>query len=109
VKLSGDVRGGGDGSPTTQYPTGEANYEYHGKKLAVYCSYLDKASDKDEALILLESHELWWTPNNTINYRYGNLPLAHIFNEIIEHPVPVDTLALKTLKRPPMALDILIS
>jgi len=76
---------------------------------AIYCSYSDETRDKGEALILVKSHELWWTPK-----RPNQLPLwkstvtlsTDFFSEIIERPVPVDMLALKLLKRSPMALDI---
>jgi len=60
-------------------------------------------------LMIADEATLWWNPKSP-----DQLPLwkssvtltDKFFKEIIERPVPVDMLALKTLKRSPMALDI---
>jgi hypothetical protein len=58
---------------------------------------------------IAKDYTLWWTPKSP-----EQMPLwkstvtlsTDFYNEIIERPVPVDMMALKALKRSPMALDI---
>ncbi len=76
---------------------------------SVYCLYSDQTTDQGKGFTIATDYSLWWSPKDP-----NQLPLwkskvtlgTEFFNEIIKRPVPVDMLALKLLKRSPMALDI---
>ena len=75
----------------------------------ISCRYADETSAQGAGFNIAKDYALWWTPKSP-----EQLPLwkstvtlsTDFFNEIIERPVPIDMVALKTLKRSPMALDI---
>ncbi len=76
---------------------------------SVYCIYSDQTTDQGKGFTIATDYSLWWSPKNP-----QQLPLwkskvtlgTEFFNEIIKKPVPIDMLALRLLKRSPMALDI---
>jgi len=58
---------------------------------------------------IADRQSLWWDPKhpNQINFFKSTVKLSEtFFNEITNHPVPIDLDALKALKQSPMALDI---
>ena len=75
----------------------------------ISCRYADETSSQGAGFTIAKDYALWWTPKSP-----EQLPLwkstvtlsTDFFNEIIERPVPIDMVALKALKRSPMALDI---
>jgi len=75
----------------------------------IHCHYADAAATEIKNLMIADEARLWWNPKSP-----DQLPLwkstvsltDKFFKEIIERPVPVDMVALKALKRSPMALDI---
>jgi len=75
----------------------------------ISCRYADESTSQGAGFTIAKDYVLWWTPKSP-----DQLPLwkstvtlsTDFFNEVIERPVPIDMLALKTLKRSPMALDI---
>lgn len=75
----------------------------------ISCRYSDETTTQGAGFTIAKDYVLWWTPKSP-----EQLPLwkstvtlsTDFFNEIIERPVPIDMVALKTLKRSPMALDI---
>ncbi len=76
---------------------------------AIYCTYSDQTTDQGKGFQIADDYSLWWSPKapNQLPLWKSTVTLgARFFKEIIERPVPVDMLALKLLKRSPMALDI---
>jgi len=76
---------------------------------AIYCRYTEKDRDQGKGFNLVNNFNLWWTPKKPDQYPLWKSSVTlgtDFFNEIIERPVPVDMLALRALKRSPMALDI---
>lgn len=75
----------------------------------IHCVYADDAKTDLRNLMIADEASLWWNPKTP-----DQLPLwkstvtltDKFFKEIIERPVPVDMVALRALKRSPMALDI---
>jgi len=75
----------------------------------ISCRYADDVSAQGAGFNIARDYALWWTPKSP-----EQLPLwkstvtlsTDFFNEIIARPVPIDMVALKALKRSPMALDI---
>lgn len=75
----------------------------------IHCLYADDSVTDLKNLMIADEASLWWNPKSP-----DQLPLwkstvtmtDKFFKEIIERPVPVDMVALKSLKRSPMALDI---
>lgn len=76
---------------------------------SISCHYNDEYSAQAKGFMIAKEYSLWWTPKAP-----EQLPLwkssvtlsTDFFKEIIERPVPVDMVALRALKRSPMALDI---
>jgi len=80
-------------------------------RCAIACSYSNPDVSRDAGLqfMVADAHDLWWTPTQPDQGALFKSTLTlseRFFNEIIEHPVPIDMRALKALKRSPMALDI---
>lgn len=76
---------------------------------SISCQYTDKTHDHGSGFNIAKEYNLWWNPKSP-----DQMPLwkstvtlsTDFFNEIVNRPVPVDMVALKTLKRSPMELDI---
>lgn len=75
----------------------------------ISCTYTEKDEEAGINLNLVDTYHLWWNPKEpeqaalfqsvvTLSQRF--------FDEIIQHPVPIDLRAIKALRRSPMALDI---
>jgi len=76
---------------------------------AISCQYTDETHDQGKQLFIAKEYNLWWNPKapNQIPLWKSTVTLSpEFFSEIIDKPVPVDMLALKTLKRSPLELDI---
>jgi hypothetical protein len=76
---------------------------------SVTCIYQDHQRTSIFGIKMISEANLWWnlqSPDQVPLWK-STLRLGEDFyKEIINHPIPVDMLALKTLKRSPMALDI---
>jgi hypothetical protein len=75
----------------------------------VLCHYADDQQEKGAGFNIASQYHLWWDikqPNQIPLWKSTVTLGSDFFNEIIKNPVPVDMLALKQLKRSPMALDI---
>mgnify|MGYP003586892127 CR=1 FL=1 len=58
---------------------------------------------------LVNEAKLWWNPNQPEQAGLWESQITlspDFFQEIIDHPVPIDLRALKTIKQSPMAIDI---
>lgn len=75
----------------------------------ISCSYTDEKLTTAQNLLIADDFKLWWTPKEKeqIQLFKSNVKLSQrFFEEVTQHPVPVDMRALKVLKRSPLALDI---
>ena len=75
----------------------------------VSCQYSDEITSAGGGFRIAKDYILWWTPKapNQIPLWKSTVTLSEdFFKEIIDRPVPIDMVALKALKRSPMALDI---
>lgn len=75
----------------------------------VLCHYADSEQDRGAGFNITSHYQLWWDakqPNQLPLWKSTVTLGTDFFQEIIKNPVPVDMLALKQLKRSPMALDI---
>lgn len=75
----------------------------------VLCHYENEQQDNGAGFNIASQYQLWWDikqPNQIPLWKSTVTLGTEFFNEIIKNPVPVDMLALKQLKRSPMALDI---
>ncbi|HWI04237.1 MAG TPA: replication protein RepA, partial [Acidimicrobiales bacterium] len=63
----------------------------------------------DESFLLAEKSEFWWSPHKAEDSGRWQPTVTlskPFYDEIIQHPVPVDLRALRALKRSPFCLDI---
>lgn len=76
---------------------------------SISCTYDDGQRWAIKNVSPVDQADLWWDPHSPsqIGLWESSLILGEsFFNEIINHPVPIDMRALKALKKSPMALDI---
>lgn len=76
---------------------------------SISCSYKTSIKEGESGFRIADTHELWWTPKSPEQTTLFNshVVLSELFfNEIINHPIPIDLRALKALKRSPLAIDI---
>lgn len=75
----------------------------------ISCSYADDTLTAGNNLLIADDYKLWWTPQqpNQIELFSSTVTLSKkFFEEVTQHPVPIDLRALKALKKSPLALDI---
>lgn len=75
----------------------------------ISCRYSDETTAKGRGFTIAKDYVLWWSPKNPDQMPMWKSTVTlstDFFKEIIERPVPIDMVALKALKRSPMALDI---
>ena len=71
--------------------------------------YEDKNGEATVNALIADRTELWWTPNRPDQaglWESKILLSEPFFNEIINHPVPIDMNTLKALKRCSLGLDL---
>ena len=76
---------------------------------AISCQYSDETNDQGKGFNIAKEYNLWWNPKspNQMPLWKSTVTLSpEFFSEIVNKPIPVDMLALKTLKRSPLELDI---
>lgn len=77
----------------------------------IYCTYDGQGTALGSGIDVASRYQLWWDPKdpNQAALWQSTVTLGHeFFDEIISHPVPVDTGALRALKRSPLALDLYV-
>ena len=77
----------------------------------IFCTYDGVGSSMGAGLDVASRYQLWWDPKdpNQPTLWKSTVTLGQeFFDEIIAHPVPIDTGALRTLKRSPLALDLYV-
>lgn len=75
----------------------------------VSLSYEEEEKSADMGFRLADKSMLWWhakDPSQSILWRSSVTLSEAFYREILQHPIPVDTRALKALKKSPLALDI---
>jgi hypothetical protein len=76
---------------------------------SVTCTYDDKDKTGIFGVKMVKEARLWWNPKAPDEAPLWKSTLTlgtDFYEEVIKNPVPVDMLALKALKRSPLALDI---
>ena len=69
----------------------------------------DKHGEKFVSSAIAEQGEFWWDPARPVDRTLWESKIElgeKFFNEIIQHPVPLDMNILKALKRSPLGLDL---
>ena len=75
----------------------------------VSATYTDKHRQTEAGFRLADTSTLWWdakTPEQAGLWQSSVKLSETFYNEIIEHPIPVDMRAIRALKKSPLALDI---
>lgn len=75
----------------------------------VNCKYTDNERLALHNVNVIDDLNIWWQPKNPNQATLWESTLElneKFFNEIIEHPVPVDLRAIKSLRQSPLSLDI---
>lgn len=75
----------------------------------ISCSYTDESLSAIKNILIADDSRLWWEPKKPeqIQLFKSTVTLSQrFFDEVTQHPVPVDLRALKALKQSPLALDI---
>lgn len=75
----------------------------------VSATYTDKHRQTEAGFRLADTSTLWWDAKSPeqAGLWQSSVKLSETFyNEIIEHPIPVDMRAIRALKKSPLALDI---
>jgi hypothetical protein len=75
----------------------------------VICHYADSRQDVGAGFNITSQYHLWWDakiPHQIPLWKSTVTLGTDFFKEIIKSPVPIDMLALKQLKRSPLALDV---
>ena len=75
----------------------------------ITCSYTDINREQRKNILIADDTNLWWEPKNPdqLSLFASTITLSQpFFDEITQHPVPIDLRAIGALKQSPMALDI---
>ena len=72
------------------------------------CIYHDVSRDAGLNLFVTDSHDLYWNPIKDQDCLWeSTITLSEkFFDEVTKSPIPLDLLALKALKKSPLAIDI---
>lgn len=76
---------------------------------SISCTYEGKEHEGGVNIQVAEEYHLWWEPKNPTQSTLweSNIILSKkFFDEVTNHPIPLDMQALKALKKSPMAIDI---
>jgi hypothetical protein len=76
---------------------------------SISCTYEGNDQWSNAGFRIADETHLWWDPKqpHQADLWHSTVTLGQkFFQELIEHPVPVDMRALKALRRSPMALDL---
>lgn len=76
---------------------------------SISCTYEGEEHWANSGFRIADETHLWWDPKqpDQADLWQSTVTLGHkFFQELIEHPVPIDMRALKALRRSPLALDL---
>jgi hypothetical protein len=76
---------------------------------SVFCSYETNICENGQGFFIADKYSLWWDPQSPeqLTLFDSTVQLSESFyNELINHPVPIDVRAIRALKKSPLALDI---
>ena len=76
---------------------------------AISCAYDGQNSFAHRGFYIADEINYWWDPKRPEERTLWKSTVTlgeHFYKEIIEHPIPLDTMALKALRKSPLALDI---
>jgi len=78
---------------------------------AISCSYADEDDGYDgrRSFLIADKIDLWWNTRRPDDQTLWESTITlgeRFYQEIVDHPVPLDMRALKALKQSPLALDI---
>lgn len=76
---------------------------------SISCTYEGEEQWANSGFRIADETHLWWDPKSPdqADLWQSTVTLGHKFyQELIEHPVPIDMRALKALRRSPLALDL---
>jgi len=76
---------------------------------SISCGYNDTQRISGLNMQVIEKYDLWWQPKHPEQMSLWESTLTlgkNFYEEIINHPIPLDLDALKALKRSPLAIDI---
>ena len=77
----------------------------------IFCTYDDAHSSLGAGMDVASRYRLWWDPKDPHQATLWQSTVTlgqEFFDEVIERPVPIDTQALRVLKRSPLALDLYV-
>ena len=73
----------------------------------VKLTYMDERGEASVKAVITDRTEFWWNKPNESTLWDSEIELSEkFFNEIINHPVPLDMNTLKALKRSTLGLDL---
>lgn len=75
----------------------------------IFCTYDDAHASLGAGMEVASRYQLWWDPKETTQASTWESTVVlgeQFFQEVIDRPVPIDTSALRVLKRSPLALDL---
>lgn len=75
----------------------------------IHASYITNEQDSQQSFQVVKKSDLFWqhkNPKQSTLWKSSILLSEEFYNEIIEHPIPLDLRAVKALKNSPLALDI---
>jgi len=78
-------------------------------RATISCSYTTKDRTALQNYLIADSANFWWEPRSPGQQSLFNSEVKlsdNFYQEIVNHPVPVDMRALHSLKQSPLALDI---
>ena len=76
---------------------------------SIVCSYADDSALSLRNFPIADKLDLWWSPSRPDDQTLWESTITlgeRFYQELVEHPVPLDMRALKALKQSPLALDI---
>ncbi len=78
---------------------------------AISCTYQSQQNDAGINFPVVDKYSLWWDPKTPDQKELFGSTITlseRFFQEVVQHPVPIDLRALKTLSRSPLAIDIYV-
>jgi Plasmid encoded RepA protein len=78
---------------------------------AISCGYADEdlGQSARRSFLIADEHQLWWDPKQPEQQTLWESTITlgeRFFQELVDHPVPLDLRALRALRQSPLALDI---
>lgn len=77
----------------------------------IFCTYDSATTSRGRGIDVATDYQLWWDPMDPAQPTIWQSTVSlgeRFFEEIIDHPVPIDTAALRALRRSPLAIDLYV-